>query len=220
MMKRMKKITLEIHSVGGMTDEFYSQEILIGKPKISIIFTFDEEDLDILDIHCISQLIHHIKTYNRCVESLISDTGMENFSVQTTYIKQRDYLLGLEGDKTLDQVFVYFQTEHVTFLHFYVGGGGSIECNGYHFAVYSDERNHEHLPHVHVKKDGESVRYSLVTLKRIDDCSYVFLRDEKKKILPALKKYLPRLQEYWTAAMGGYRPPEFDFDNKQYYPES
>ena len=76
------------------------------------------------------------------------------------------------------------------------------------------------MPHVHVVKDDESVRYSLVTLERIDKCSRSFLRDEKKKIRPALEKYLPRLQEYWTAAMNGYRPPEFDFHGKQYYPES
>lgn len=216
----MKEITFEIHSVGGMDAEFYSQEILIRKPKISVIFSFAEEDLEILDIHCISQLIHHIKTVNHCVESLFSESGMENFSVQTTYIKQKDYLLGIENDKALDQVFSDFQTEHLTFLHFYVGGGGSIEYNGYRFAVHSDESIHKHMPHVHVIKDEESVRYSLITLERIDDCSHVFLRDEKKIILPALKKHLPRLQEFWTAAMGGYRPPEFDFNNKQYYPES
>lgn len=216
----MKRISFEIHYVDGMNEEYLSQSILIRKPKISVVFSFDEEDLEILGIQCIRQLIHHIKTVNHCVESLIDVSGMDNFSVQTTYIKQKDYLLCLEDDKTLDQVFLDFQTEHLTFLLFFVGGGGSIECNGYRFAVHSDEKIHEHMPHVHVIKGKESVRYSLVTLKRIDNCSHVFLRDEKKIILPALKKYLPRLQEFWTAAMGGYRPPEFDFDNKQYYPES
>ena len=137
-----------------------------------------------------------------------------------TGIHQQKNASGIENDKALDQVFSDFQTEHLTFLHFYVGGGGSIEYNGYRFAVHSDESIHKHMPHVHVIKDEESVRYSLITLERIDDCSHVFLRDEKKIILPALKKHLPRLQEFWTAAMGGYRPPEFDFNNKQYYPES
>ena len=216
----MERITFEIHYVGGMNDEFFSHDILIRKPKISVIYSFDEEDLDILGINCISQLIHHIKSVNGCVSSLISESRMEDFSVQTTYIKQRDYLLGIEDDKTLEQVFLDFQTEHLSFLYFYVGGGGSIECNGYRFAVHSNEKIHKCMPHVHVIKDEESVRYSLVTLERIDDCSHEFKRDEKKIILPALKKNLSRLQEYWIAAMGGYRPPEFDFNNKQYYRES
>ena len=216
----MKRITFEIHYVNGLNDEYYSPDIMIRKPKISVIFSFDEEDLEMLKIRYISELIHHIKTVNQCVESLIDGPGMENFSVQTTYIKQQDYLLRLEDDKALAQVFSDFQTEQLTFLHFYVSGGASIECNGYRFTVHSKEKNHEHMPHVHVIKNGESVRYSLVTLKRIDSCSRAFLRDEKKKILPALKKHLPRLQEFWTTAMSGYRPPEFDFDSKQYYPES
>ncbi len=216
----MKRITFEIHCVVGMNDEFFSQDILIRKPKISVIFSFDEEDLDIAGISYISQLIYHIKTVNCCVESLISEFGMENFSVLTTYIKRHNYLLGIVDDKTIEQVFLDFQTDHLTFLHFYVRGGGSIECNGYRFVVHSDEIIHKHMPHVHVIKGEESVRYSLVTLERIDDCSHEFKRDEKKIILPALKKNLSRLQEYWIAAMGGYRPPEFDFNNKQYYPES
>ena len=216
----MKRITFEIHYVNGMEDEFYSQDILIGKPKISVIFSFDEEELEYLSLRRVSDLIHHVKSVNHCVESMISESGMENFAVQTTYIKRPNYLLAFEEDKTLDQVFIDFQTDHLTFLHFYVSGGGSFEYRGYRFTVHSDEKIHKHMPHVHVIKDEESVRYSLITLKRIDDCSHVFLRDEKKIILPALKKHLPRLQEYWTAAMGGYRPPEFDFNNKQYYPES
>ena len=216
----MKKITFEIHSVEGMNDELYSQNIMIYKPKISVVFSFNEEDLDVRGIRLLSQLIHEIKTVNHCVESLISESGMENFSVQTTYIKRKDYLLGLEDDKPLDQVFADFHTKHLTFVHFYVTGGSSFECNGYRFVVHSKEKGHEHMPHVHVGKDGESVRYSLVTYDRLDDCSRVFLRDEKNIIIPAIKTHLPRLKEFWTAAMGGYRPPEFDFNNKQYYPES
>ena len=216
----MKSITFTIHSSTGSSEERYSRYIMIDKPKMSISFYFNEEDLETLEIQSVSQLVHEVKTTNHCVEEMIADWGMENFTVQTTYIKRKDHLLAFEQDKTLAEVFTDFQTDHLELVHFYVAGGASFECQGYRFMVHTNEGNHQHLPHVHVIKDDENVRYSLVTLKRLDDCSRTFLRDEKKKILPALEKHLPRLQEYWTAAMGGYRPPEFDLKNKQYYPES
>lgn len=216
----MKSITFTIHSSTGSSDEFYSRHILIDKPKMSISFYYNEEDLETLEIQSVSQLVREVKTTNRCVEEMIADWGMENFTVQTTYIKRKDHLLAFEQDKTLAEVFTDFQTDHLELLHFYVAGGASLECHGYRFMVHSNEEIHRNLPHVHVIKDGESVRYSLVTLERLDKCSHDFQKDEKKKILPALKKHLLRLQEYWTAAMGGYRPPEFDLKNKQYYPES
>ena len=216
----MKTLTFTVHYVGGMDDEFYSRHILISKPKMSIVFSFDEQELEELEIQSLSQLIHEVKTTNRCIEEMISDLGMENFSVETTYLKRKDYLLAFIQDKDLEDIFADFNTDHLELVHFFVAGGGSIECHGYRFMVHTNEGNHQYLPHVHVIKDDENVRYSLVTLKRLDDCSRNFLKDEKKKILPALEKHLPRLQEYWTAAMGGYRPPEFDLKNKQYYPES
>ena len=216
----MKSITFTIHFSTGLSGEFYSRNILIDKPKMSLSFYFNEEDLENTEIQRISQLVHELKTTNRCVKEMLSDWGMENFTVQTTYIKRKDHLLGFEQDKSLEEVFEDFQTEHLELLHFYVAGGASIECNGYRLVVHSNEDVHKHLPHVHVIKDDEAVRYHLITLERLDDCSRAFQKDEKKKILPAIKKHLSRLQDYWTAAMGGYRPPEFDIKNKQYYPES
>lgn len=216
----MKSVTFTVHSSTGSSNEFYSRHILIDKPKMSISFYFNEEDLEAVNIQRISQLVHEVKTTNRCVEEMLSDWGMENLTFQTTYIKRKDHLLAFEQDKLLDEVFSDFRTTHLELIHFCVSGGGSVECNGYRFRVWPNEEAHRHMPHVHVMKGDENVRYSLVTLERIDNCSRDYLRDEKKKILPALKKNLPKLQEYWTASMGGYRPPEFDFTNRQYYPES
>lgn len=203
-----------------MQDEYFDKHILICKPHISLTFYFNEEELAMQDNLHISQLVNEIKVNNPCVEAMLGDYGMENFTFQTTYIKRKDYLLAFERDKVLDEVFSDFQTENLEFAHFYVAGGASVECDGYRFVIHSNESVHRNMPHVHVIKDDESVRYSLVSLERIDECSRMFLRDEQKRILPALKKHLPRLKEYWIAAMGGYRPPEFDFKNKQYYPES
>lgn len=216
----MKSITFTVHFSTGSSGEFYSRNILIDKPKMAISFYFSEEDLATLKAQTISQLVHEVKTTNHCVGEMLSDWGMENFTVQTTYIKQKDHLLAFEHDKTLVEVFTDFQTDHLELVHFYIAGGASIECHGYRFMVHSNEEIHRNLPHVHVIKDDESVRYSLVTLEPLDKLSRDFQRDEKKKILPALKKHLSRLQEYWKVAMGGYRPPEFDLKNKQYYPES
>ena len=216
----MKTITFAVHYVDGMNDDLYSPAIMINKPKMSMIYTFSEDEFELLGIKCISQLIHAIEAINHCLEELITKSGIENFTFQNTYVKQKDYLLSFKEDKTLDTVFKDFQTEHLELLHFFVIGGGSFECNGYRFAVHSNESIHQNAPHVHVIKDDESVRYSLDTLERMDPCSRKFRLDEKKRIIPTIRKNLERLRDYWTAAMKGYQPPEFDIENKQYYPES
>ena len=91
----MKSITFTIHSSTGSSEERYSRYIMIDKPKMSISFYFNEEDLEILEIQSVSQLVHEVKTTNHCVEEMLADWGMENFTVQTTYIKRKDHLLAL-----------------------------------------------------------------------------------------------------------------------------
>ena len=67
-----------------------------------------------------------------------------------------------------------------------------------------------------------SVRYSLDTFKRFeqDIPSREHKRDEKKIIIPALKKNVKRLYGFWNQYMSGYIPPDEDENGKQYYKES
>ena len=45
-------------------------------------------------------------------------------------------------------------------------------------------------------------------------------RDEKKIIIPTLKKNAKKLYAYWNQYINGYIPPEEDETGKQYYKES
>ena len=52
----MKSITFTIHSSTGSSEERYSRYIMIDKPKMSISFYFNEEDLDILEIQSVNDI--------------------------------------------------------------------------------------------------------------------------------------------------------------------
>ena len=88
--------------------------------------------------------------------------------------------------------------------------------------MHPNEAVHKHKPHVHVVKDDMSVRYSLETLERFpqDVFSREYKRDEKKIIIPALKKNQKKLWDYWNCYMGGYCSPTIDCQGKEYYKES
>lgn len=219
----MKHITFDIYLIAGMSASTFSPTIMVDKPYDAIHTEFTWHELTELGVRYVSDLIELSKARNPDLQTQIGSYGMENFCYQTVYLKKGDYLIGLQEDKELTSIFTYFQTDHLEFAFLYVAGGASRNHMGYKFVVHlSREQIHAHEPHVHVERDGVSVRYSLDTFERFskDEPSWEHRRDEKKVILPYLKKNKALLMEYWDLAMNGFLPPQRDENGRQYCAES
>ena len=81
------------------------------------------------------------------------------------------------------------------------------------------KKNHMHMPHVHVWKDGVECRYALDTLKPIDKVKKPHKKDNKKITL-FLRKNYNKLMELWNQYQKGYNTPELDQGGKQWCKES
>lgn len=150
-----------------------------------------------------------------------SDWENEHFRLNHVYIELENVLLALQEDKRLSNIFSYFDRNEIR-LALIISGGASLHCNGYKFIVHPNEDIHKNTPHVHVVRNEEQTRYNLNTLSRFpsDKFSRAFKRDEKKIIIPYLKKNQGRLLDYWNLYMNGYIPPVEDENGMQYYNES
>ena len=210
----MKTISFVAH-ICGMSDRTFSDKIMIYEPLATYQknFTYDE-----LPKTTVNDLLNSIK---EDAIAFLGEYGAENLSAERVYIITQDALIGMQNDKTFEELFEYFPTENIQLVYFLVGGA-SIHCSGYRFTVHPNEEIHRHTPHVHVCKDGESVRYSLDTLERFeqDKLPREYKRDEKKVIMPYLKNNQAKLMTYWNLYMNGYTVPNEDERGLQYYPES
>lgn len=217
----MKTISFQLNYV-GMNDETYSEFIAICKPRYSLSINLNEEEYIGNGICTIGNLITYVRDNIPCIDSFLNEIEFESLTYSSVYCRCNDYLLSTTEDRLLDDLFTYFHTEHLDFVYFYVGGGASEYCDGYTFTVHSNEQIHKNSPHVHVERDGYSVRYSLETLKRYpkDKCGRIYDRDERKIIQPALKELQGILLEYWYHAVNGYKAPTLDENRRQYYPET
>lgn len=217
----MKEIRCNAYFCAGMSGTFFSETILISSPYGSYEKTYVMED-DQLERMRISDVICLFKKAAEQNHNVLGQWGQENLSLDTIYIKTEEAMLGLQEDKTLAEVFAFFGCDVLELVYFVVAGGASIYCDGYQFIVHPDERIHEHTPHVHVRKDDTEVRYYLDSLTRFpqDKASHEFDRDEKKRILPYLRKNQNKLYNYWNQYRHGYIPPAEDEKGRQYYSES
>lgn len=156
------------------------------------------------------------------VAALLGDFALDRFSLETLYVETDSAFLGFQEDKTVAQLCSELSMDEPKLAYIFVPGGASISCQGYKFVIHSDEQVHRGTPHVHVKKNGISVRYYLDTLERFpgDALGPEHRRDERRKILPALRRLQPQLQEMWDLNIKGYRTPELGESGEQYYPES
>ena len=147
---------------------------------------------------------------------------MDELNLSNIYIRYAGSLYALQSDKEIADVFSFFKTNKIRIVYFFVAGGASIYCDGYKFVVHPNEKIHRNTPHVHVELDDVSVRYHLDTFERFpnDKYSREYKRDEKKIIIPGLKKHKKQLWQYWNCYMNGYIPPEIDVSGRQYYKES
>lgn len=211
----MKKVTFSVYYC-GISEELFAPNIRIYKPHDSICrqYVFENE---IGADWKISDLIQKFLTDVRDIDTWTA----ENIQPSRIYVQTSSALYGFLEDKKIAEVFSDFETENLQ-LAFFCVGGASFESNGYHFIVHPSEEIHKNLPHVHVRRNENITRYDLNTLKRFpkDKFCWDFQRDEKKIILPYLKRNKRKLLGYWNMYMKGYTPPIEDEDGQQYYPES
>lgn len=203
----------------GMNEKTFTEQIMIYKPHKSIVRSFSYDTLQMLSIGNVSELIEHLKKDLDIVESL-GDVGLESFNVLTVYIQHNDYLLGLQEDKPILELISDLRTYNLEFAYFVVGGASIHNESDYRFTIHPDEKIHEHKPHVHVSKAGVEIRYCLNTLLPIDPLVNPHQRDNKKIIIPFLRKNQERLLEMWNYYRTGYTTPLITQDGQQFYRES
>lgn len=216
----MKTIIFRIHFCSMASEKFFSDKIRVHGPlEVKEIKSSYDECAE-NNIVSISDLINYIKSSKKEILLVLDDWGMARFSFENIYVRYGDYLLGLQENKKLEDMFTFFNCDMLELDYLFVPGGASIHCNGYLFTVHPAEDIHRHLPHVHVSKAGKTVRYTLDTLEKIDEAPREFLRDEKKVIFPALNKNLEWLRKKWNLYMNGYIPPAEDENGMQFCRES
>lgn len=214
----MRELRFTIHTC-GMSEETFSEQIMIYRPTHTKTKVFSQKDLDSLGIVRVSELVEYIKQDDAICE-ILGEWGLENICTATIYIQHQNYLLGLLEDKTLSDIFNYFSTERLEFVFFIVGGASIHNETDYRFTVHPNEDVHRHMPHVHVLKDGVEIRYSLETLQPIDLLVNPHKRDNKKIIMPFLEKNQEKLMGLWRLYMDGYTSPAITQEGQQFYAES
>jgi hypothetical protein len=212
----MRELQFNIHFC-GMSEETFADKIMIDKPFHSIKKSYSEDTLRQFAIVYVSELIDHLKNDIDIKEGM-GTWEYEDFTLSSVYIRYHDYLLGLKEDKTISAVYHELEAQQLEFAYFAIVGGASIHCiNKYVFTIHSNEKIHEHMPHVHVSKDGIDIRYSLETLQPIDPLKKPHKHDNKKIITPFLQDNHERLLEMWNFNINGYSTPEITHDGEQFY---
>ncbi len=216
----MKQTLLFKAYVCPMSEELFSDRIMIYKPSVCLEHSY-ECGQDFTQDTCVSALTDRFRAV-LADQAMFGSWAMEQLGFDTVYVQTADVLLGLREDKTLGELFAYFQTDQLELAFIYVPGGASFHCDGYRFEVRPKEEIHRNTPHVHVIRDKESTRYFLETLKRFpqDTFSQTFKKDEKKVILPYLRKNRKKLTAYWNHYINGFDLPWEDTQSRQYYKES
>lgn len=203
----------------GMSEETFSEKIMIYKPVSCITKCFTEAELNQCRIISVSELIDHLKN-DAGIKDALGTWGLENIGISTVYIQDNEWLLGLRQDKPISEIFRELETNRLKFAYFMAGGASIHNNTGYRFTVHPDEDIHRHMPHVHVSKAGINIRYSLDTLLPIDKLVNPHKRDNKKIIIPFLHGHCQQLIEMWNRYTEGYTTPVLDEKGRQYYSES
>ena len=199
-----------------MSDLTFSDKIMIYAPFKKYEKSFDYERITEKTVN------EFLNIVRKDAIEFLGGYGAENLKAERVYISTSDALIGMQEDKSFDEIFEYFSTENIKFEYFIIAGGASIHCPGYRFTVHPNEDIHRNTPHVHVCKDNMSVRYSLITLERFeqDEMPREYRRDEKKIIMPYLIDNKDKLMGYWNHYINGYTVPYENERGMQYYPES
>lgn len=205
-----------------MSNKNISRKIMICKPFKTITKSLRLECCLKNHISSVDSLISYIKTSTNNLSSYLGEFGLANFNVENIYIKHKGYLIGLQQNKNLIDIFNFFNKHIIEFDYIFVAGGASCEHHGYKFIVHSNEDIHRNMPHVHVERNGVAPRYLLDTLERIPTDKYLpeHVRDEKKIIKPYIKKNIKWFNEKWLMSVNGYIPPVESETGLQYCKES
>lgn len=203
----------------GVSEETFTEQIMIYKPIHTVVSAFSQRDLEERGITCVSGLIGWIKR-DRGMREALGEWGLENLGTETVYLRHREYLLGFREDKALSELFDTFSPEILELAYFITGGASIHNETSYRFTIHPREEIHRYQPHVHVSKDQVEIRYSLETLQPMDPLVYPHRRDQKKIILPFLRKNRERLLELWNLYLEGYAPPVMTQEGRQFYKES
>lgn len=192
-----------------MTSKQISKKVLIDKPFKTFCRFYTLGYCEKKRVLTTFELIEFVKKNNDCLQKMLGYNGMSNMNCSNIYIEHKGYLFGLQEDKSFRDIVSQLKKHVIIFDYFYVPGGASREHQGYCFIVHPDESVHKFSPHVHVKKNGVSPRYSLTTFRRFSNDKYTrdHIRDEKKIIVPFLKKNRDWFYSKWDLYMKGYIPP-------------
>lgn len=208
--------------ISGMSESTISKSIMIYKLNKVFKTRISLEEHNITSDYKISKLLNDLKN-----EKLINFfeknyIDLKNFNWETVYIKYKKAFISLQSDKIVSEILNFLKNNKIELIYIKVTGGASIHNTGYTFTVHSNEEIHKNNPHVHVVKDSTSVRYSLRTFKRFpnDKCPREYKRDEKKIIIPTLKKNKAKLWDFWKCSTGGFIPTVIDKEGNEYYKES
>lgn len=201
----------------GMCERVFTDKIMIYAPHTSITRFFDNADLGFLNITTVDEMIAHLK--KESILSMAMGKHMaEELTISRIYVRHKDYMLGLQEDKALTQICSELNEELLR-LAFFIVGGASANYDGYLYIVHPREMNHAYLPHVHVKREGKEIRYSLDTFEPIDKLTNPHKRDNKK-IQEYIKTHHELFVGWWNEYLKGYIAPALSDDGCQYYSES
>lgn len=195
----------------GMSKKNFKKNIMIYRPrkiKRKVIFLNKKnENTNLLEI---------VKTLKYINQNKMS---LDNKNI---YLYYKNYLLKVVKNKTIKEISDYINHKFFKIYLFQIEGGASIHNQGYDFRIHPDEHIHKHSPHVHVVKNNTSVRYSLQTFERYknDNVSKEIKKDEKKVIIPFIKKKQKYFLDCWNHYINGFEPPIINENNKQFYEES
>lgn len=201
----------------GMCERMFTDEIMIYAPHTSITRYFDNADLGYLNITTVNQMIGHIKK-EPILSMAMGKHMVEELTVSRIYIQHKDYLLGLQEDKPLSMISSELN-EDLLRLAFFIVGGASANYDGYLYIVHPRERIHAYKPHVHVRREGKDIRYSLDTLDPLDKLTNPHKKDNKR-IRECIRAHSNMFIGWWDEYMKGYMPPALSDDGRQYYSES
>ena len=112
----MKVMIFKIHMC-GMSERTMSRKIMIDKPFKTITKFLNLSYCSKNNISTIGDLISNIKESCNGLFDLLGEFGIENFNIENIYIKHKGYLIGLQEDKSLSNVFTYFKKTY-TINHF------------------------------------------------------------------------------------------------------
>lgn len=102
-----------------MSEETFSEQIMIYKPISTITRCFTEAALQQFEIATVGELIDYLKDDIAIKESL-GTWGLAHLSTATVYIQHHGYLLGMREEKTISEIFRDLETSRLEFAYFIV----------------------------------------------------------------------------------------------------